>query len=227
LISIENLIGSLIDDLLTGDDGNNRIDGGSGGDDTLMGGLGNDALIGGFGNDTIDGGDGIDTVSYADTAVPATVDLSISTAQDTGVFGTVETINNVENVIGSSGNDILTGNGGDNVIEGGLGSDTINGAGGNDTASYASAFKNVTVNLSVGTATGIDVGTDTLTSIENVRGGKGNDKVTAERSNLDMEGAFTWLRHHARSHNLLLVDVAQAVIDGTVTPDPPRPVRSV
>jgi AmiR/NasT family two-component response regulator len=40
-----------------------------------------------------------------------------------------------------------------------------------------------------------------------------------------MEGAFSWLRHHARNHNLLLVDVAQSVIDGTLTPDPPRPVH--
>jgi GAF domain-containing protein len=50
--------------------------------------------------------------------------------------------------------------------------------------------------------------------------------VIAERSHLDMDEAFTWLRHHARSHNLLLVDVAQAVIEGTVMPDPPRPVHS-
>jgi AmiR/NasT family two-component response regulator len=49
--------------------------------------------------------------------------------------------------------------------------------------------------------------------------------VIAERSQLDMDEAFTWLRHHARSHNLLLVDVAQAVIDGTLMPDPPRPVH--
>ena len=50
--------------------------------------------------------------------------------------------------------------------------------------------------------------------------------VIAERSQLDMDEAFTWLRHHARDHNLLLVDVARAVIDGTVMPDPPRPVHS-
>jgi GAF domain-containing protein len=50
--------------------------------------------------------------------------------------------------------------------------------------------------------------------------------IIAERSHLDMEEAFTWLRHHARSHNLLLVNVAHAVIDGTVMPDPPRPVHS-
>ena len=49
--------------------------------------------------------------------------------------------------------------------------------------------------------------------------------VIAERSHLDMDQAFTWLRHQARSKNRLLVDVAQAVIDGTVTPDPPRPVH--
>ena len=38
--------------------------------------------------------------------------------------------------------------------------------------------------------------------------------ILAERAGLDMEGAFSWLRKHARNHNLLLVDVAQAIIDG-------------
>jgi GAF domain-containing protein len=47
--------------------------------------------------------------------------------------------------------------------------------------------------------------------------------VIAERSRLDMDQAFAWLRHHARSKNLLLVDVAHAVIEGDVTPDPPHP----
>ena len=45
--------------------------------------------------------------------------------------------------------------------------------------------------------------------------------VIAERAGLDMDQAFSWLRHHARDHNLLLVDVAQSVIDGKVTPEPP------
>jgi GAF domain-containing protein len=40
--------------------------------------------------------------------------------------------------------------------------------------------------------------------------------VVAERSGLDMEGSFLRLRTHARSHNLRLVDVAQAIIDGTL-----------
>ena len=47
--------------------------------------------------------------------------------------------------------------------------------------------------------------------------------MLAERAGFDMEAAFTWLRNHARSHNLLLVDVARSVIEGTVAPDSVRP----
>ncbi len=47
--------------------------------------------------------------------------------------------------------------------------------------------------------------------------------ILAERVGLDMKDAFSWLRNHARNHKLLLVDVAQSVIDGTVAPDPPLP----
>lgn len=50
--------------------------------------------------------------------------------------------------------------------------------------------------------------------------------IIAERSSLDMEGAFSWLRHHARSNNLRLVDVAQSIIDGKVAPEPPLAGRS-
>ena len=46
--------------------------------------------------------------------------------------------------------------------------------------------------------------------------------MLAERTHLDMNEAFSWLRNHARSHNLLLVDVAQSVVDGTLAPAPPR-----
>jgi GAF domain-containing protein len=40
--------------------------------------------------------------------------------------------------------------------------------------------------------------------------------VLSERAGLDMEQAFARLRNHARSHNLLLIDVAQQVIDRTL-----------
>jgi GAF domain-containing protein len=50
--------------------------------------------------------------------------------------------------------------------------------------------------------------------------------MLAERSAVDMDAAFRWLRNHARSHNLRLADVARAVIDGTLTADPASPSRS-
>ncbi len=41
--------------------------------------------------------------------------------------------------------------------------------------------------------------------------------MVAEREGLDMEQAFTALRMYARNHNLRLVDVAEAVIGGSLT----------
>jgi len=52
--------------------------------------------------------------------------------------------------------------------------------------------------------------------------------MVAERTGLDMDQAFVRLRHHARNHNQRLVDVAHAVIDGTLKPeafDPPDSSR--
>jgi AmiR/NasT family two-component response regulator len=40
--------------------------------------------------------------------------------------------------------------------------------------------------------------------------------VLAERCDVTMDEAFDRLRRHARSHNLLLSDVAEHVIDGTL-----------
>lgn len=60
--SIENLVGSRFDDMLTGDKGVNIIDGGAG-DDVLNGGEGRDTLIGGAGNDRLVGGRGADMLT--------------------------------------------------------------------------------------------------------------------------------------------------------------------
>jgi len=54
--------------------------------------------------------------------------------------------------------------------------------------------------------------------------------MIAEREGLPMEPAFRRLRAHARSHNLRLADVAEAVINGTLAASsldpPPRPTSS-
>jgi Ca2+-binding RTX toxin-like protein len=59
ILSVENVIGSQVGDLLTGDNGNNRLDG-QAGNDTLEGGGGKDKLIGGAGADMLTGGGGKD-----------------------------------------------------------------------------------------------------------------------------------------------------------------------
>ena len=59
--SIEWVFGSNFDDDITGDAGNNRLEGRDG-DDMLNGAAGNDRLLGGDGNDFIFGGDGVDTI---------------------------------------------------------------------------------------------------------------------------------------------------------------------
>jgi GAF domain-containing protein len=50
--------------------------------------------------------------------------------------------------------------------------------------------------------------------------------VLAERLGLDMESSFSLLRTHARSNNLLLVDVCSGIIDGTVPTGDLSPPRS-
>ena len=53
--------------------------------------------------------------------------------------------------------------------------------------------------------------------------------MVAEREHLNMEQAFSALRNHARNHNLRLVDVAEAVIGGSLAASAldrvPRPAR--
>jgi Ca2+-binding RTX toxin-like protein len=76
LVTIENVVGGLSSDAITGSTGANRLEGGAG-NDTLSGGGGSDTLLGQGGNDTIayttgdgndalvDGGDGVDTFRTA------------------------------------------------------------------------------------------------------------------------------------------------------------------
>ena len=100
LESIENLTGSVHNDLLVGDDNDNELDGGQGGADTLKGGGGDDELVGVQGDDTlkggggddtfrggggaddIDGGSGIDTATYSESN--AAVQVSLLTGDGTG-----------------------------------------------------------------------------------------------------------------------------------------------
>lgn len=77
----------------------------------------------------------MDVVDYRNATSGITVDLRLSTAQDTG-FGTTRLLN-IEGINGSDYDDVITGNSGDNQFEGRGGNDTFNiGSGGHDTLLY-------------------------------------------------------------------------------------------
>ena len=107
------------------------------GADQLFGDAGDDLLYGGDGPDCIDGGAGVDTVTFAGTAAGVKVSLG---ATDVGAGQ--DTIEGVEIVFGSDGDDtlggddaanLLAGMRGDDEIAGGDGDDTLRGGRGDDT----------------------------------------------------------------------------------------------
>jgi serralysin len=197
LLGIENLIGSTFNDTLTGSNTTANTLNGAAGNDTLNGLDGADTLIGGAGDDVMDGGLGVDTANYSTNASAVTVNLSITTAQNTVGAGN-DTLLNIENLTGSGFADTLIGNAannlifgglGDDVISGGLGDDILQGSTGSDTVSYAGASGAVTVNLGTALAQNtVSAGMDTLSSIENVIGSSFDDTILANLSNNRLDG---------------------------------------
>jgi Ca2+-binding RTX toxin-like protein len=142
-VTIENIIGSAVADVITGNTLNNKITGGGGGD-TLNGGAGADVFDQGAtstAGDTIDGGADLDTIDYRARTAAVTCNLSTGTGcgiaaeNDTIVINSSTTFATVENVWGSTGANVntLTGDGNANELTGGTAADVINGGGGNDT----------------------------------------------------------------------------------------------
>jgi Ca2+-binding RTX toxin-like protein len=125
------MFGSGGNDLFAGTD-DNDIFKGLAGDDTLNGLAGNDTLDGGTGNDLLDGGDGIDTATYATATGAVNVNLGLTAPQSNGPAGT-DTLNSIENLVGSSQSDTLTGSAVGNVLVGGNGHDRMDGSTGADT----------------------------------------------------------------------------------------------
>jgi Ca2+-binding RTX toxin-like protein len=190
--NIENVTGGTGNDSLTGDTLANALSGGAGAD-VLKGGSGNDVLKGGAGADMLDGGAGIDTADYSDKTVAVAVTLAGATPATVKVNGVAEdTVSNIENVTGGTGNDSLTGDtlantltggAGNDVLKGGAGNDTLDGAAGIDTADYSDKTVAVAVTLAGATPASVKVNgvtEDTVSNIENVTGGSGNDSLTGD-----------------------------------------------
>lgn len=204
LNGIENLTGSVFNDVLIGDGVANVLTGGAGGDYLIALG-GNDVLIGGAGvANTLQGGhgddryvvsavgdtvlefagEGMDTVETALSALTLRNHVEVLRYTGAGAFtGTGSAQDNL--IVGGAGNDILIGMGGDDRLEGGEGADTFRGGsandqfiggGGLDTADYSTAGARVVVSIANSrTSDDGDGGVDTFEGVENANGSAFND----------------------------------------------------
>jgi Ca2+-binding RTX toxin-like protein len=107
---------------------------------------------------------------------------------------------------GGAGNDILLGENGDDTIKGAEGADTINGGNGTDTVDYSAYFNDVAVDLSLTSAQTVATGDfDTITNVENVVGGLGNDTLSGSTSNNVLSGGAGNDRLTGRAGNDVLM----------------------
>jgi Ca2+-binding RTX toxin-like protein len=196
LINIENIYGSAYTDTIFGNDFSNLLEGKEG-DDTLSGRGGDDTLVGGEGNDSAD---------YTASSGKIIVDLSQNRTQTDGEGGS-DTLESIENIIGSGNNDQIKGDAAINTLYGGAGNDTLDGAEGNDalfgdqgddvflgakgndtidggegfdTINYAHLTNSVNIDLSVAKATGVDIDEDHFSSIENIVATNNNDQIKGD-----------------------------------------------
>ncbi|MCW9032619.1 MAG: VCBS domain-containing protein, partial [Rhodospirillales bacterium] len=162
-----NVTGGAGDNVITTGQYNDYIDGGDG-KDTIDAGGGDDSVLGGAGNDHITGGEGNDYI-YA-----------------------------------GEGDDVVDGGIGDDHIDAGTGGgdDTYIGGDGVDTVEYDSTTEGIKVDLRAGIATDSDeaiaaageegvansIDTDTLSGIENVIGGSGDDTIIGDGNNNVLDG---------------------------------------
>ncbi|MEX2311055.1 MAG: calcium-binding protein, partial [Rhodospirillales bacterium] len=124
-------------DVIFGGDGHDTIHG-QGGADILNGEGGDDTFIMGDddgADDIVRGGDGsadqgIDTVDYSGAGAAMAIDLAAGTAN--GAQTGNDTLDGIENAVGSAFDDTLSGSAVANSLSGGAGNDTLSGLGGVD-----------------------------------------------------------------------------------------------
>jgi len=122
----DNLFGGTGNDWMAGHRGNDSFDGGDG-NDTMYGGSGHDTFDGGAGNDAYYGGSGFDTADYS-SASAMTINMLTGIAAGDGT----DSLNSIEQILGSAFADNITGNGAVNWLQGNDGNDTLRGGGSHD-----------------------------------------------------------------------------------------------
>ena len=236
LVSIEHVSGTIYDDVLTGDGGDNWIWGGSNGggttgNDTISAGAGNDLVEVGTGNHTLDGGAGIDTLSLWGnstdiTAAGVTFSLALQGSAQDSEQGLM-TATGFENLSGSIHDDSLTGDDNANVLAGDSGNDSLSGGKGDDTL-YGDGRILVDTH-GVGTSGPITTYGDVSAAFpgtwaagdDTLDGGKGNDMLYGGGGNDVMTGgqgsdSFVieassgndTITDFSKNHDLIVFDVA-------------------
>ena len=156
--SIEHVVGSDHNDVITGNGFDNMLHGGLG-NDLLSGGNGGDELIGGAGDDIVSGDAGMDLLHG-----------------DAGA----------DTLYGGAGGDTLHGGTGNDVLAGGAGADALVGGDGVDTASYAwttlgvANADGVVADLASAAGNSGDAAGDAYNSIENLQGSQGADALRGD-----------------------------------------------
>jgi Tol biopolymer transport system component len=188
-------IGTAGDDVLTGTNdpevicgrgGDDTIEGLSG-DDVLYGEEGDDTLLGGGGEDGLDGGADTDIVDYSSLGEGVIVNLGADESFGGEALG--DHFGGIEDVLGTDFADELTGDAGDNrlfgmadddVLAGAGGADELDGSFGTDVLDYGASPAAVTIDLSLGTASGGDAGGDSFTFFEGAFGSAFDDTLTGD-----------------------------------------------
>jgi hypothetical protein len=154
LTNIENLIGSIYADKLTGNGSANVLNGNAG-NDTLTGGAGNDTYVVDSSSDVIVESGGVTDIDTVQSGVTWTLGSTLEKLTLTGTAAINGSGNGAANTIigngaanslaGGSGNDSLSGGSGNDLLNGNAGNDTLVGGTGGDNFRFDSAL--VTSNM--------------------------------------------------------------------------------
>ncbi len=179
---------------------------GTAGANQLSGGGGDDVLTGGDGADRLDGGLGRNFALYVGSLAGVNIDLAAGTAsggEATGdVLIAIQDLDgsafddqfsgdaNDNELRGEGGNDLLVGRGGIDYLKGGAGNDTLSGGVGADiidggegldtldlSRDSADSSRNWNINLVTNAILVNGLVEDTISNIENIIAGSGDDKI--------------------------------------------------
>ncbi|WP_315900559.1 calcium-binding protein [Maritimibacter alkaliphilus] len=199
----DTLVGGAGEDSLQGGSGNDQLDGGAG-SDTIDGGAGIDVVryredtsgvtVNLISGQALQGGSALDTLSNIENAhgsdfADALVG-DVAANELSGFAGNDTLTGNGGNdtLLGGAGNDSLSGGANNDEIWGQAGNDTIDGGDGIDLIRYRDAAAGASVDLTEGSASDGDGGTDSLSNIENAHGSDFGDRLRGTAGANELSG---------------------------------------